>query len=104
MITTRNIDDTGDSDPSDHQLSELYDQLLHSDQEHGDVSVTDEDSGWCLSAHRDGRVVLANLIDLDCAARYMHPVSKDKVLELWISLRDRALDRIESQLWKKGYM
>jgi hypothetical protein len=103
MITTRNIDDTGDSDPTDLQLSALYEQLPDSAQEHGDVSVTDEESGWCLSAHRDGRIVLANLIDFDREARHMHPVSKDKVLELWLALRDSNFDRIEAQPWKPGY-
>jgi hypothetical protein len=103
MITTRNIDDTGDTDPTDLQLSDLYDQLQHSDQEHGDVSVTDEESGWCLSAHRDGRIILANLIDFDREARHMHPISKDKVLELWLALRDSNIDRIEAQPWKPGY-
>ena len=103
MITTRNIDDTGDTDPTDLQLSDLYDQLQHSDQEHGDVSVTDEESGWCISAHRDGRIVLGNLIDFDLEARHMHPVSKDKVLELWLALKNSNLDIIEAQPWMPGY-
>ena len=63
MISTRRIDDSGDIDPPIESFSEIYDELKYSNQEHGDVSVTDEDTGWCISAHRDGRVVLANLLD-----------------------------------------
>ena len=44
--------DDGAEDDDDMQvaLSRLYDELLPSDQEHGDVSVVHE-TGWCMSAH-----------------------------------------------------
>ena len=80
MISTRHIDDSGEIDPSMEALEALYDELEQSDQEHGDVSVTDEDTAWCLSAHRDGRVILGNLIE--GGDMYMHPVTRAKVLVL----------------------
>ena len=102
MITTRRTDDTGDDDPSKEALSELYDELETSDQEHGDASVTDEDSGWCISAHRDGRVVLVNLLE-DGGGRFMHPVEKNEVLELWRMLADGEIEKLLSQEWRDGY-
>jgi hypothetical protein len=102
MISTRRIDDSGAIDPPIESLSELYDELKSSDQEHGDVSVTDENTGWSISAHRDGRVVLVNLIE--GGGRHMHPVSKEKVLELWGVLASGGIERILSEPWRDGYV
>lgn len=101
MISTRRIDDTGEIDPPLESLSTLYDELKTSDQEHGDVSVTDEDSGWCISAHRDGRVVFGNL--LEGGDKHMHPVTKEKVLELWHMLANGEIERIQAEPWRDGY-
>lgn len=102
MITTRRIDDSGEDNPSKESFSDLYDELESSDQEHGDVSLTDEDSGWCVSAHRDDRVVLVNLLE-DDGGRFMHPVTKNKVLELWGMLADGEIEELLSQDWHDGY-
>ena len=101
MISTRRIDDTGEIDPPLESFSTLYDELKNSDQEHGDVSVTDEDSGWCISAHRDGRVVFGNL--LAEGDKHMHPVTKEKVLELWCMLANGEIERIQAEPWRDGY-
>lgn len=102
MISTRGIDDSGEIDPPVESFSDLYEALEKSDQEHGDVSVTDQDSGWSISAHRDGRVVLVNLFEP--GGRHMHPVAKAKVLELWGMLASGDMEGIRAEPWRDGYL
>jgi hypothetical protein len=61
-----------------------------------------EDSGWCMSAHRDGRLVLGHLGK--GGERHMMPVTKQHVLELWIRLIDGDIDGLLSEPWKQGYV
>jgi hypothetical protein len=82
-------------------LSDLYDELLSADREHGDVAVVHEESGWSISAHRDGRVVLEHLGK--GGERHMIPVSKDRVLELWRKLVVGDIDSLMTEPWKHGY-
>lgn len=101
MHTIRHTDDSFDEDPSPQVFSALYDELETASVEHGDVSVVHEDSGWCISAHRDHRVVFAHLGD--GGARHMIPVSKEKVLELWRKLIEGDIESIQSEPWRPGY-
>ena len=86
MFGFRNADQSGADIPPDADLrcllAVLHDQLQATDSEHGDVAVTDYDSGWTVSAHRDGRAVFENLRG-EPGARHMHPVSRERMLELW---------------------
>ena len=84
-------------------LSGLYDELLSADREHGDVSVIHDDSGWCMSAHRDGRLVFGNLKDRGRSDRHMIPVPKERVLELWKRLIAGDINGLLSEPWKPGY-
>lgn len=98
MFSVIHTDGSGDDDPSLESLSGLYDELLTCDQEHGDVSVVDENSGWCLSAHRDGRLIFQHLGTRQ--ASHMIPVEKLKVLALWHCLVKGDIERIRSEPWK----
>jgi hypothetical protein len=99
----RHCNGDGEINPPMEALQSLYDELLSSNQEHGDVSVADEDSGWCISAHRDGRVVFGNLKDYGRSDRHMILVSKERVLQLWNKLIAGEIDQLLKEPWHQGY-
>lgn len=103
MFSIIHTDGSGDDDPPVETLSELYDELASSDSEHGDVSVIHEDTGWSISAHRDGRIIFGHL-GRRGIAKHMIPVPKDKVLELWKRLVDGDIDGLHAEPWKPGYI
>jgi hypothetical protein len=82
-------------------LPDLFDELHTADREHGDVSVIHEESGWVLSAHRDGRVIFENLST--GGERHMTPVTKDHVLDLWQRLVNGDVNGLLSEPWRAGY-
>jgi hypothetical protein len=96
------MDASGDDDPPLESLSSLYDELSKSGITDGNVAVIDQGSSWCLSAHRDGRVVFEHLQKGE--ERHMTPVEKDRVLHLWRQLIDGNVDGIMSQPWMPGYV
>jgi hypothetical protein len=79
----------------------LYDELLVADREHGDVAVVHEDTGWGMSAHRDGRLVFEHLGE--GGERHMVPVTKERVLQLWRRLIDGDIEGLKKEQWKPGY-
>jgi len=83
-------------------LSALYDELADSDREHGDVSIVHQDTGWSMSAHRDGRLVFEHLGE--GGERHMIPVPKERVLELWKKLIRGDIASIGAEPWKPGYV
>ncbi|MEW6159491.1 MAG: hypothetical protein AB1813_18845 [Verrucomicrobiota bacterium] len=95
-------DGFGDEDPPLESLVDLYDELLSADAEHGDVTVSHDSSGWGISAHRDGRVVLGNIDDPQ-NVRHMIPVPKERVIELWKKLIAGDINQVLSEPWKPGY-
>jgi hypothetical protein len=103
MFSIRHTDGSGEVDPPIEILSNLYDELKSTDQEHGDVSVTDEKSGWCMSAHRGGQLVFGNLRDHGRSDCHMTPVPKERVLELWKRLIAGDIDGLLSEPWLPGY-
>lgn len=82
-------------------LNALFDELSTADQEHGDVALVHEETGWSLSAHRDGRAVFENLDS--GGERHMIPVPKDHVIRLWHLLAAGQIDEIFREPWKLGY-
>lgn len=102
MFSVIHTDGSADENPTLESLSALYDELLSADREHGDVSVVDDDTGWCMSAHRDGRLVFEHLGD--GGERHMMPVAKDRVLELWRKFVAGDIAGIEAEPWKPGYV
>jgi hypothetical protein len=93
----------GDEDPPMASLSDLYDELLTADREHGDVAVVHEDTGWLISAHRDGRVVFESL-RLRGEQRHMIPVTKERVLTLWRRLIEGEIEALLEAPWRPGYV
>ncbi len=92
----------GETNPPIQCLSDLYDELQSADAEHGDVAVTNEDTAWSISAHRDGRVCLMNFAGKG-PDMHMVPVSKEQVLALWRLLIDDEINEILVQPWKAGH-
>jgi hypothetical protein len=80
MFRVIHSDGWGEDEPPLQRLSALCDELLTADCEHGDVAVIHQDSGWCMSAHRDRRLVFEHLGKN--GPRHMIPVPMKRVLDL----------------------
>lgn len=102
MFSFIHTDGSGTDNPPLEDLEALYDELLSADREHGDVYVVHEDSGWSMSAHRDGRLVLEHL--KDGGERHMIPVPKERVIELWRRLAAGDIDGLLTEPWRPGYV
>jgi hypothetical protein len=103
MFGVLHMDGSGENDPPIESLSALYDELLLADIEHPNVSAIHDESGWCLSAYRDGGLIFGQLGD-SSSERHLTGVSKERVLELWKLLIHGEVDRILSEPWKAGYV
>jgi hypothetical protein len=101
MFTATHMDATSNRNPPFESLNKLYDELSSSEIFDGEVSVTNQDNGWCLSAHRDRRLVFEHLGE--GGEHHMIPVSKERVLELWKRLIDGDIDGLLKEPWKPGY-
>lgn len=101
MFGVIHMDRSGENNPPIESLSNLYNELFSSGIVDGDVSVIHDDSGWGISAHRDGRVVFEHL--KNGGERHMIPVSKERVLALWKQLIDGDIDGLLKEPWKPGY-
>ena len=102
MFGVLHLDGSGDNDPPLESLSDLYDELRFADREHGDVSVIHDDTGWCMSAYHGGRLVFEHLDK--GGERHMFPVSKERVLQLWLRLIEGDIDGVLAEPWKAGYV
>ncbi len=103
MFGVIHSDGSGENNVPLEGLSKLYDELSNADSEHGDVAVVNDDSGWCLSAHQDGRLVFERLGTRGATDRHMKKVSKEFVLELWKRLIQGDIEGLLSEDWKQGY-
>src|SRR5665213_4349383 len=99
MIGIVHTDGSGENNPPLEKLSDLYDELLNADQEHGDVAVINDDFGWCMSAHRDGRLVFEKLGSRGTTTRHMKPLKKENVLSLWRRLVAGEIDSLLLEPW-----
>ena len=102
MFGVIHMDASADDDPPIESLPTLYDELFTSDIVDGNVSVINDDTGWAISAFRDGRVVFGHL-GVPGEDRHMFPVLKERVLELWKRLIDGDIEGLLSEPWKPGY-
>jgi hypothetical protein len=102
MFSISHTDGDAEENPPLESLSALYDELQSADREHGDVAVIHDDTGWCMSAHRDGRLVFEHLAQ--GGERHMMPVSKSRVLALWRRLIEGDIEGILTEPWKPGYV
>lgn len=105
VFTILHSEGWGESDPPVGSLPALLDELKAADQEHGDVSVMHEETGWCLSAHRDGRVTFVQISKATRGGpkRHMIPVAREKILELWHHLIRGEIDAVLREPWRPGY-
>jgi hypothetical protein len=102
MFSVIHADGSGGDDPPLDSLSELYDELLSADDEHPDVAVVHQDTGWSISAYKSGRLDFEHLGETS-GERHMIPVSKKRVIELWIKLIEDDIDAISAEPWKPRY-
>jgi hypothetical protein len=80
----------------------LYDELGSAEREVGDVAVINDDSAWCLSAHRDGRVVFGQLSDRQSDLHIL-AVPKEKVIAMWEKLIAGDIEGLLKEAWKPGH-
>ena len=102
MFGVVHMDGSGEDNPPVESLPDLYDELFTTGITDGDVSVIHDDSGWCLSAHRDGRLILGNLEDRESECHMIH-VPRARVLDLWRRLIAGDIDGLRAEPWKPGY-
>ena len=102
--STRHLGGSGDEDPPLSSLANLYDELRGADGEHTDVSVTNDETGWTLSAFQSGLVVYESLSDMSSETTFHMPnVSREQVIEMWTALAKGQLDMLKTYPWKPGY-
>lgn len=101
MFGVIHMDGSGEDNPPLENLSGLYDELFSSGIEDGNVAVIHDDSGWCISAHRDGGLVFEHLGN--GGERHMNQVPRERVLELWKRLIAGEIDGLLAESWKPGY-
>lgn len=102
MYGALHVDGSGENNPPVESFSDLYDELLSADDEHPDVSIIHDDSGWSLSAYRSGLLVFEHL-GHQGEKFHMRDVHKKRVLELWRLLAAGDIAGILSEPWKEGY-
>ena len=72
------------------------------DADHPDVSLI-HDSGWCLTYHKNGNLVLENLgddEDEEGTVRILRTVDPERVLELWSRLARGQVRALFSEPWE----
>ncbi|MEW2444774.1 hypothetical protein [Micromonospora marina] len=80
-------------------VAELYGPVDH---EHPDIAVSDDESGWMLSAFQSGRLVWENP-DSDDEPRYMVDVSRSEISRIMSLVATGDLDDVDSLEWLPGY-
>ena len=103
MFGVTHMDASGEDDPPLDSLPALFDELALSGIVDGNVAVIHDDTGWCMSAHRDGRLVFEHLGGKG-DPRHMIPVPKKRVIELWKRLIDGDIDGLLAEPWRPGYV
>jgi hypothetical protein len=72
------------------------------DQEHPDVAVSDDESGWLLSAFQSGRLVWENP-ETDDVPRHMVGVPRSEMSRVMSLVATGDLGDVESLEWLPGY-
>lgn len=82
-------------------MREIVAELDVPDGEHPDTWLS-HDSGWTVSAHVCGRVVLENVEEPGQAPCHMLGVSRERVLELWLLLAAGDIEEVKRRPWLPG--
>ena len=102
MYGVIHMDASGEDNPPIEILPGLYDELFESGVNDGNVAVVHDDSHWCMSAYRDGRLVFGRLGDADTEC-HMASVPKSRVIEMWKRLIAGDVDGLLKEPWTPGY-
>jgi hypothetical protein len=86
------------SHPSVESLDRLVAELNSADAEHPAVSVADE-TGWALSAFRDGRVFWEN-VEADDEPMLLEDMSRGDLLDMFRLLAAGDLDALRRLPWR----
>jgi hypothetical protein len=100
MAVRRHVSGAMDEDTSELALDALLDELERADAQHPDVSVKDE-SEWCLSVSRSGRVVWENVEAGE--PRHMEGVQRQEARRLIGLVARGELAEVERENWRPGY-
>ncbi|BCJ52413.1 hypothetical protein Asp14428_38880 [Actinoplanes sp. NBRC 14428] len=73
------------------------------DDEHPDVAMTDDRTGWSLSAFQTGRPARENVEDDSIAPRHLAEVSRAETTRLTLLVAAGDLDELERSPWRPGY-
>lgn len=95
------LDGGMDEDPTVESLPALLGELTSADDEHSDVSISDE-SGWTLSAFRGGALRWENVEDDAVAPRQIELGDGAAVLRLFEAVARADLSAVESQQWESS--
>ena len=96
--------DGGMDDGNESAIRDLIGELDGmSDLEHPDVSVTDDESGWCLSYFQNGLAVFENLNGSDIGPRHMTGISREYALGLMSSVGRGEISTVNQLAWEPGY-
>ena len=94
----------GIDNPSVEQMHQFLDWLDNSDEEHGEVWLTHNETGWTLSCFPSSKLVFHQTFDdRQYKPRHITNVSRDKILELWKKLAKGQIDELEKECWKPGH-
>jgi hypothetical protein len=72
------------------------------DEEHPDVAVSDDETGWALSVFQSGKLVWENP-DNDDEPRHVSDLGRDAILRAMTSVATGNLDDLEQFAWSPGY-
>jgi len=84
------------------KLLERLDEIDIQDEEHPDVSLVHDASGWSISVFPTGIVTFENLDHDDLAPLYMNDVSRHDALRMWLELSRGEIGRIKSRPWLRA--
>jgi hypothetical protein len=94
--------DDGDGDGLD--LGPLLAELDgDADEEHPDVAIRDDDTGWALSAFAGGLVVLENYDLPEGSPRHVRTTSRSDMHELFAMVARGDIDSLLQRDWSPGY-
>ena len=103
LYHTTDADGISEICPDPRRMHEIIAQLDHSDSsdnDHPDISLVHDESGWSLSLFPSGIALWENLDQSDTDTRYIQNVSREKAHELWIKLSRGELGAIEGEPWE----
>ncbi|WP_157436727.1 hypothetical protein [Actinospica robiniae] len=92
--------DDGDESAIPFLIAELDGEF---DSEHPDVSVTEDESGWCLSYFQNELAVFENINGGDDGPRHMADVPREYALNLMFLVARGDISAVDQLAWRQGY-